>query len=210
MKISEQQEKTIRQLQAEGFEVQSQVKGLSGAAYDLVARRDGQAIVFEFKNQSRLGIDSTEISRLRQSARQDGYSDFRLVVVPEENPNFIQIHGLESALLSWVQQNPSFKNGTVLENSDAFFKRVGQVDVSYLSTGTEPGNLNASGVAVAEFAVNAIKPDVIWDCPLHFDVQLESNGRLKAVNAISLDFSSIADDLQEYLNEYALTTRADR
>lgn len=201
MTIFDYQEEIANDLRRNGYEVNYEVKGNSGVFYDMIARKDSQAIAFEIKTQSKLGLEFFDIPRLRNSARQDGYQDFRLIVMPEEKHKSIEIINLDKNLLLWLKNHPEIKKGTLLDELIVNFGRVDMVQVDNLSSHAgEPGT-QVSGVAVVEFSISSDGQTAKWDCPFHFDAHLDSNWQLESVNLLHLDLGSISEYIQEYLSD---------
>ena len=68
------------ELEAAGYNV-TRAALADESGYDLVAAKDNQRIAIEVKARSALRESADAIHRLREQARQHGYSEFRLVVV---------------------------------------------------------------------------------------------------------------------------------
>lgn len=200
MTLFERQEEMASNLRSKGFDVQYEVEGKSGTFYDMVAQRDGEAIVFEFKPQSKLSVSSPATSRLRQLAQQDGYQDFRLVIMPEEKHKSIEVFGLDKALLLWLQSNPKVVFNSALEGYNVIFQRVSHVLIDSLvsQSGMQGANINGSGVV--DFQISTNGKTTHWDCPFSFAAHLDSTWQLDVVHGLYFDLGSIGEDLQEFLS----------
>jgi hypothetical protein len=93
-------EDLARAFQKDGFEVVEQPS--PGPQFDLVVQKGDQTIAIEVKSARSLHPETQHVMKLRDLARQRGYSDFRLVVVHPPKATEVTIEGLENALMLFM------------------------------------------------------------------------------------------------------------
>jgi len=104
-------EATIEQVandyQKNGYEVLREVR-LNNIRADLVARKDGKLIVFEFKSNKIWGKDRIEeIKQLRNYVVREHGTGFKIVLVHSPGETSIEVENLEQILLDLVNSKPT-------------------------------------------------------------------------------------------------------
>src|SRR4051812_15206979 len=87
-------------LSRDGYHVEREAN-VADQQFDLVARRNGELVVYEVKARSRLKQSVDELARLRAAAREGGVTSYRLVVVNPPRETQVAIEGLDAALLEY-------------------------------------------------------------------------------------------------------------
>ena len=85
-------------LSRDGYQVEREAS-VGDQQFDLVARRDGELVVYEVKARSRLKESVEQLARLRAAARNGGVTSYRLVVVNPPQEVKVAIEGLDTQLL---------------------------------------------------------------------------------------------------------------
>lgn len=103
---SDREEKRIRELKVElesqGYDVTTQPSG-PDEGYDIIATKDGRKIAVEVKANSELAKSAEAIRNLRRRAREQGFDEFRLILIRTPQPRDIRIQGLEQQLPDLVE-----------------------------------------------------------------------------------------------------------
>jgi hypothetical protein len=91
-------------LERQGYQVATDVE-IEDQHADLVVKKLGETVLYEFKVSPDLRKDSEQIRRLQSLAAKNGYS-FKLVVVSPPKQRSIEVEGLESTLTSYLLNAP--------------------------------------------------------------------------------------------------------
>jgi len=97
-------EQLASQYRREGFEVTIEPSG-PDKGYDLVATIKGRRIAIEVKANSELASSADQIKKLRRKAFDQGFDEFRLVVVSPPHETQVQVDGLEQELAAYINAN---------------------------------------------------------------------------------------------------------
>ena len=168
-------EELTHAFQQDGFEVVEQPS--SGLRFDLIVRRGGQTTAIEVKSARSLRPEAQHVMKLRDLAQNEGYSDFRLVVVHPPKTTEIAIDGFESTLLLFIIENfppelDQLSSGTqVSDVSDLSFDEVeiGRESIRTKGTGAVRVALEYDGGAERD-GLTAYD-----DYPFSFQVELNRN-----------------------------------
>ena len=88
-----------------GYKVRRGYRAGSGVRYDLVATQGDQRIVFEVKASPTIAGQGKSLRELRRRAYEDGFTDFRLVVVSPPHRTDVSVPGLESELAAYMREH---------------------------------------------------------------------------------------------------------
>jgi Holliday junction resolvase len=182
-------------LSREGYQVEREAS-VGNQQFDLVARRNGELVVYEVKARSRLKESVEQLARLRAAAREAGVTSYRLVVVNPPRETEVAVEGLEAALLAYfVEELPTEVDQLSYETHA---KRVKLFEID--SIDVRPQSVRVRGRAALDVELNyrgkTERIDVTVDEGLEFtfDVELGSDLKLARVNIIKVDVSDFADE----------------
>lgn len=180
-----------RQLADEGYKVVREARSKQ-QPYDLVATKNGRKIAFEVALRSNLGESAPSIATLRREARQQGYDEFRLVIVdpPHETP--VEIEGLETALFRHLVEDTP-------EELDELSSSTRVEDVNYVEI--DSITISKDDIRVIGNAVVAVELEYgggnerdgasySMDFPFHFDIRLGRDLQIEEVLHLKVDTSS--------------------
>jgi Holliday junction resolvase-like predicted endonuclease len=185
-------EELAAELEAAGYNV-TRAALADESGYDLVAAKDNQRIAIEVKARSALRESADAIHRLREQARQQGYSEFRLVVVNPPHEKTIQIEGLESVLLPRIMDNIARRYG--LHPTLTYSRGASDIRIDSLVVTAEGIRVAGTGAVAVQLGWKGPEADesIGWqaDVPFSFDVLLDHALQLKEVYQIEADTSSL-------------------
>jgi hypothetical protein len=187
-------EELTGELSARGYRVTVEPRVRDRTHFDLIAEKEGQRIAIEVKAQPALRKQMKQILRLRELAREQGFKEFRLVVVPPPHETEVLVPGLEDKLLECIRANAPASLRALPQRVDP--KKVGQVDITEIAL--EPGlvRLHGSAVLLAELTPPADSPgseEEAWaaDFPVRFRLGLDpSDLRIVKVEELAVDTAS--------------------
>jgi Holliday junction resolvase len=166
----------------------------AGVRFDLVATRDGETVVYEVKVAGgNAATPGWPLGRMAELAKAQG-ARFRLVVVRPERGTEIEVFGLEDALKSALQDDPTGQLGTAAEQ--LIVAEVDNIEVDRLRI-LPGGRTQVAGRAVAAMARPATDGKVgriDAGFAFGFDVTLGSDGALSPDATPVLDLSGWAGD----------------
>ncbi len=186
-------EEIASQLVSEGYTVQREAMSMVGTSrYDLVAERGKDKIVFEVKAQARLQQEHEHIRQLRKRAHEQGYSEFRLVIVNPPHTVAVEIEGFDTQMLDYLIENTpeelqALSSVTIIEGvSDLEFDMVSVSDTGICVRGTGVvdvvleygGGENRDGLSMREGYF------------FEFEVTLNQDRKIEAVNRLQVETSS--------------------
>lgn len=170
--------------------------GAQQVVFDLVARRDHEAIFYEVKvlGEGRSPI-TKQLSALSAQARREG-GRFRLVVVRPGREVEVDVEGIDEALRSALEDDPSGQLGTLGDRVEV--TSVDGVEIERLRV-LQGGRTHATGRAVASINQYAEGSDSLFastDVPFGFDVVLDTDGTVvdEPSPTFDLDLSGWADE----------------
>jgi hypothetical protein len=187
-------EEVARQLEADGYTVLKDAKS-NGMVYDLVATKNGQKIAVEVKARSALRGAASQIRALREQAFRQGFDEFRLVVTNPPHETRVEIDGLDDQLLRHLAADPPDPPG--FESLVTRVARVSAIEIDAINASA--GAMRVVGTGVVEVALDPTHgprdDQGSWktDFPFSFDVTLDRDLALKAVNKLDIDMSSFND-----------------
>lgn len=97
----------VRQLEQQGYHIVGREQSFGDIPFDLVASKDGHTIAFEVKARTGDPVSAKEIARMRQQAFEQGFDDFRLVVVNPPHETIVEIPGLDNLLVAAIAEQHS-------------------------------------------------------------------------------------------------------
>jgi hypothetical protein len=184
------------QLAREGYEVQVSPERLDNG-YDIVASLGKRKVAVQVKANAQLKASAEAIKQLRKRAFQDGFDEFRLVVVSPPHERKVAIEGLDQKLLTYMYSYPP----TELIGINATVRRIAHVDVDSIELAPDGTRVAGSGAVdvdiepepflSAGFPPGPSEPN--WwstDFPFAFDVALDRNLEIAEVNRLEVDTSS--------------------
>ena len=185
-------EELALRLSAEGYKVVREASGPEGKEkYDLVAERGNEKIVFEVKARARLKQESAQIRRLRKMAHQQGYNEFRLVVVNPPREVSVEIEGLSQILLNHLVENMPEELNELSTNTR--IEDVSDLEFDSVSMSGEGIRVRGTGVAdvVLEYGGGEERDGLRTreGYPLTFDILLDESRSVEDVE-IQVDTSS--------------------
>ena len=189
------------QLAREGYEVHVSPGGLDNG-YDIVASLGKRKVAVQVKANAQLKASAETIKQLRKRAFQDGFDEFRLVVVSPPHERKVAIEGLGQKLLTYMCNSlPS-----ELIRISATVRRIAHIDIDSIDIGADGTRVAGSGAVdvdvergnedgepfwSAGFPPGASEPNR-WntDFPFAFDVTLNRSLEIAEVNRLEVDTSS--------------------
>jgi len=190
-------EEVMAQLQADGYKVQAPASGADNS-YDLIATRGDQKIAIEVKAGSRLKASSDTIRQLRHKAHEQGFDEFRLVVVAPPSPFQGTVEAFEEKLREYlfahVLEVADLPPGTVLRD-------VSDVDLNTVEVG--PQQVRVSGTGIVDVVLNGEQttltrePELMWaaDFPFRFDASLDRDLHIQRCD-VQVDTSSLREEIE--------------
>lgn len=182
-------EEVTSQFRSQGFEVTFPNGEQEG--FDLVGTRGSERIAVVVKAGSELRHSASEIARLRDQARRDGYS-FRLIVVNPPREKAVDVEGLRQRLEEYVSENPPHELNML--SSHTRITDISNLEVDSLEATTDGLHVVGNGVIDVELDCGGgIAKDGVTseaDFPFTFDVLLDHTLHIKEVRHLNVDTSS--------------------
>jgi len=190
-------EELTSQLRNEGYDVTVN-PGADDQGYDLVAEKNGSKVAVEVKFNARLRESAETIKTLRRRAIEQGFDEFRLVVVSAPHETDVHIEGLDRKLLDYFKESPPDALKNVPQSPGIAGVRDLEMDsISITADGTRVsgnGVISAVGRPASGFYVTTIMLSTLkWDFPFSFDIKLDKELRITDVHRIDVDTSSWDD-----------------
>lgn len=185
-------EELTRELTEQGYAVS--VPPAAGAAegVDLIAVKDGRHIAYQVKALPRLRELASELSRVRDTARERGFDEVRLVIVNPPRERSVEVEGLEHALRDYLIHGPPPHELDAL-SSHTRIDDLHDVDIESLTADAK--GLHVSGQAVVSVELTwgggeeADGVTATAEFPLRFDLSLDRDMKIRDVNQVSVDTS---------------------
>lgn len=191
---AEKIEELADELRRDGYQVE-RAASVGDQEFDLVARRNGELVVYEVKARSRLNESLDQLARLRAAARKGGVTSYSLVVVNPPQDVKVEITGLDTALAGHFREElPAEVDNLSFQTR---FKRVKLFDIE--SVDVRPDAIRVQGRAALYVELNfrgkTDRIDLTTDEGLGFtfDVELGADLKLARVNEIKIDLSDFED-----------------
>jgi hypothetical protein len=186
-------EELTAELEGEGYRVVKPENG-DERNYDLIALKDNQKIAVEVVARSALRDPeiAEQLSTLRERAYQQGFAEFRLVVVSPPRETAITIDGLETLLFEEMSKNLPQELASL--SSHIRLIAVSNIAVNAASVTASDLHVTGTGVVVVGLADDRGETgdDRGWeiDFPFTFDALLARDLRMKELLSVSVDTSS--------------------
>src|SRR5688572_26655128 len=98
-------EEVAERLRGEGYTVRRGPQA-GHVEFDLVAEKEGRNVAVEVKDAIELRASARDVMRLRDLALEQGFNDFRVIVVNPPQKKNIAVPGLDAVLLACLRQAP--------------------------------------------------------------------------------------------------------
>lgn len=186
-------EELAAQLRSDGYEVSVGAEG-PDEGFDLVARKAGRKLAVEVAAQGALKDSLPDIHRLREQARDQGYDDFRLVVVNPPRAVEAEVEGIKDVLRHYLATNVPSKLAELATHTAV--ESVVLVEIDQLDVFKSGIHVAGKGVVDVRFDSNGAPGDMASGTdglPFTFDVTLDPNLQLQQVHKIDIDTSSYDD-----------------
>ena len=181
-------------LSREGFSVEREAS-VGDQQFDLVARRNGEIVVYEVKARSRLKESADRLSQLRAAAREAGVTSYRLVVVNPPPEVKVAIDGLDTELFGYFLEELPTEVDELSYETHARRVKVLEID----SVDVRRQGIRARGRGALYVQLNFLGQTptngmtVEEGLEFAFDVELGPDLKLAGVNSIKIDVSDFAD-----------------
>jgi Holliday junction resolvase len=181
-------------LSRDGYQVEREAS-VGDQRFDLVARRNGELVVYEVKARSRLKESMEQLARLRAAARKAGVTSYRLVVVNPPQEVKVAIEGLDTQLLEYfLEELPTEVDQLSYETR---VKRVKLFEIDSIDVRREAIRVQGRAALYVELnfrgKTDSVDLSVDEGLGFSFDVDLGSDLRLARVNLIKVDISDFED-----------------
>lgn len=184
-------EQLSEEMRSQGYEVQREVS-LGDLRADLIARRDGQVIVYEIKvpaaDAGEAAADwARQTARLRAYARELGAS-FRLILVRPPRETHVEVSGLEDQLACALREDPPDDLQAIAASIE-----IGQVsDLAITSLVVRAEAVEVEGEAIVDVSLLSGEGDEVSreSFPLTFAVVLDRSGHVAELHRADVDTSS--------------------
>jgi hypothetical protein len=183
------------QLRGDGYEVTVAPKG-PDEGYDLVARKDNKRVAFEVITIDDLRASEAKMRQLRKRAQEQGYDDFRLVVVSPPREVITDVEGLEETLCDYFREHVPAELDSL--SSRTVVDRVTDLEIDVLEVAV--AGVHVAGTGVVEVSLewgggNERDGFEAGDTfPLSFDLTLDHQLEIQNVRALHIDTSSFSEE----------------
>jgi hypothetical protein len=183
-------EEVASQYQREGYEVL--VAPVHDYGYDLIAMRGNRRLAIEVKVRSELRKDAEQIRHLREQAQQQGFDEFRLVVVNPPREVAVEIEGLDEKLWDYLVNHIS----SDLDELSSGTRIVNVIDVDIDSIDVTVNGIRVTGSGIVEveleYGGGEERDGLTWSTsfPLTFDVELDHTLDIADVYEMKVDTAS--------------------
>lgn len=188
------------QFRADGYSVTEYPAGIDDG-FDIVAIKDGKKLAIEVKVSSQLQRSAESIKALRKRALDQGYDEFRLVLVSPPHEVSVSVDGLDKEILNQIKVNKA-NDLEHLANSYEW-EKVSNIEIDSVSITAECIRIHGNSVVTAGEKIPEGSPSKIsvpvsiarWiiDFPFEFDVTLDRELKISRVHRIDIDKSSYDD-----------------
>jgi hypothetical protein len=179
------------ELEAIGYAVTLE-NGAGPHRFDLTATKDGKRLAVEVKAQSRLKESGEEIRKLRRQAREEGYTEFRLVVVNPPREKKVDVDDFGNILFAYTSENLPANVQEV--SSFSYLEDINNIEIEVLHVSKQ--TITVKGTAMAEVKLKYGNDNIDgfeWDTsfPLSFDLDLDHHMSIQNVRKLEIDTSSL-------------------
>jgi len=188
-------EELASQYKTRGYQVfMDQPSSGGNARYDLIVEKDGHRIAVEVKARSTLKSSAHEIRELREKAIQEGFDEFRLVIVNPPRERSIEVEGIEEILEEHIIEEhfselADLSSGTSVD---------GVTDVDIESIEVAKNGLDIRGVAsvdvTLEYGGGSERDGMSWGTSFPFTFYVLLNNDMKIEESeINIDVSEFSE-----------------
>lgn len=176
-------------LKSTGYEVSAASQPDEG--FDLIASRGPERIAIEVKARSALRSSIHTIEELRKRAADQGFTEFRLVVVNPPRSVEVEVEGLDQILLTHLL---TALPPDLDEISSQTVEGVSNIEIARMYVSS--GGFRVSGNATVDVQMNydggAARDGLTFssEFPLDFDVSLDKELHLTSIDEFKVDTSS--------------------
>lgn len=195
-------EELQREWEAKGYRV-SREATIGGLRADLVAKRNGETVVFEVKTASSLAQSRDVVNQLARIAAEQPNTTFHLVVANPPKQKTIEIESLSDILLHHLKDKlPGELDGLAPDpfpESFPFVESVGEVEISDIRIRFKEIQVLGDGIVRVSwrYRTNGVtglegKGNLLVAVdtfPFEFDVTLDPSLALQVVNRLEVDTS---------------------
>jgi REase_AHJR-like protein len=191
-------EELSSQLRGEGYSVNVHPSG-ADEGYDIVAEKDNKKVAVEVTVNARLRESAETIKALRRRSLEQGYYEFRLVVVSPPHETKVDIEGLDKKLCEHLSENPpdALKNGPQSPRIES----VRELEIDSISVTAEGTRVTGNGVVrvweTGGVYVTNIPRELLQgptNLPFGFEIKLDNELRITDAYRIDVDTSSWLDE----------------
>ena len=177
------------QLRADGYSVTESPSGIDDG-FDIVATKDDKKLAVEVKTSSRLQASAETIKNLRKRALEQGFDEFRLIIVNPPREVTVSIEGLEEKLLMFLSEN--FPDALDELSSHTILQDVNDINIDSIQVTTDGVQVIGNGVVDVElnYGNNSEGISSNWSFPFSFDVTLDHELEISSNPKIAIDKSS--------------------
>jgi len=178
------------QLRAEGYSVTESPSGID-VGFDIVATKDDKKLAVEVKTSSRLQASTETIKNLRKRALEQGFDEFRLIIVNPPREVNVSIEGLEENLGTYLIEN--FPDDLDELSTHTIIQDVNDIYIDSIQVTTGGVQVIGNGVVDVElnYGNNSEGISSNWSFPFSFDVTLDHKLEVSSHNKIEIDYSSL-------------------
>jgi hypothetical protein len=164
----------------------------AGEFFDLTATKNGERIAFQVRARPRLAGSRHQLRQLREKAREQGFTEFRLVVVQPPRQVQAGVEGLDRKLLEYLSAAP-LPSELLALSTPCRLLRVAHVELDSLDV--LGAGISAAGTAVLEVEFGAHEDTASFktDFPMTFEVTLSHKLEVHEVHSLQVDTSSYSD-----------------
>jgi hypothetical protein len=179
-------------LKQKGYAVQMECQS-GDVRYDLVASRGQERIVFEVRALSQMTGSSRQIQELRKRAFDEGFTEFRLVVVAPPHETSVFIPGLNRILADYMRD--CVPQPLLDVASNVRIMNVSNLGVDAINVTTEGTDVSGKGVVevALEYGGSRDSETGVDDFPFRFHMLLDHDLRLREMYALEPDLSGLSD-----------------
>jgi hypothetical protein len=180
------------QLEQQGYNIVGRER-YDGMPFDLVASKDGRTIAFEVKARIGDPMSAKEIARMREQAVEQGFDDFRLVVVNPPHETAVEIPGLDELLYAYIAEHHTAE----LDDLPGAVRvdNIDNLDIDAIEITVDGIHLTGTGTITVEIEHDGgeARDGLSWetDFPFIFDVVLSHTLRIEQAPNFRIDTSSL-------------------
>ena len=176
-------EEVAAQLKAEGYAVSLHPMASSNdVGYDIIATKGGRRVAVGIKARAHLRESARLIREMRERAVQQGYDEFRLVIVNPPRERRIEIENLEGILYEYMI-NESFAEIEELSGGTSI-EEVSDIEVDAIEVKSNGMNIKGTALVLVSLAYGGGKAhdgvSINYGFPFTFTVELTHDMHIEA------------------------------